>query len=327
MVVDFGEANDGDDDADDIGGVFSDLDDGEAKDLGSGILSSDASIMSTTSVQNHLSQEHSVEGCSGAVGPWADLDIARHLVPDSSSDTTLPEWIAHQLAQTDDTFAMMRSWCSFWQDRMAIAKTAEEQLITRSLILHSAHVVKSFHASSIATVADVYMLLDVGAWDKPSEEAPHKLQSLVHMPRFTTYTEAKNRYIESLGSSSEGVAYISAQIFTQQVEHFHSIQKDPMLFRYTKDCISLAEIRLRFMLRHAIASDAPILLECDGPWDSTLFARLRLSNWQILAAMQPAADLQLILTDYQLQVYKKHQSSVDFSETERLTPQLYEGDC
>ena len=173
------------------------------------------------------------------------------------------------------------------------------------------------------------MLLDIGAWDKPSEEAPHELQSLAHMPRFAAYTETKNRYIQSLGSLSDSVAHIPSQIFAQQVEHFHLIQKDPVLFRYTKDCISMAEIRLRLISHPIITSDAPVfLLERDISWDSKVFTRLRLSNWQLLAAMRPYTDLRLILTDYQLQLHKeKHQSSKVSSETELLTCQRYKGDC
>ncbi|KAJ2995491.1 hypothetical protein NUW58_g1253 [Xylaria curta] len=76
-----------------------------------------------------------LEGLSKPTSTWTELGIARYLSADDKSDGALPGWVAHLLGQTHDTFTVMRTWCSFWQKWMSAAKTAEDQLLTRLLIL------------------------------------------------------------------------------------------------------------------------------------------------------------------------------------------------
>ncbi|TGJ82494.1 hypothetical protein E0Z10_g6281 [Xylaria hypoxylon] len=194
-----------------------------------------------------------------------ELEITRHLSADDKADGALPGWVAHLLTQTHDTFTIMRTWCSFLQKQMSTAKTAEEQLLTRSLILQGARIIKSFYTSSVMAPAEAYMVLDIGAWDKLAEGCREPRSNLTRIPQFAAYTEAKTRLIQLLESSSDSAADLYGIIFSQQAEYFYSTQTEPKLFRYPKDCITLAEIRLHIISCSFVPAKTAALLQHSQP--------------------------------------------------------------
>ncbi|KAI1420211.1 hypothetical protein F5Y12DRAFT_139095 [Xylaria sp. FL1777] len=274
------------------------------------------------------------EGPPDPTGTWTEDGIARHLSADNKSDEAVPGWVAHLLGQTCNSFTVMRTWCCFWQKRMSTAKTAEEQLLTRSLIWQGARIIKSFHASSATKAADAYMLLDMSAWDELSEGYPEPRSNLTRIPHFAAYSEAKSQLTQLLGGEDEDAANLCGNIFSQQAKYFYSIQKDGKLFRQAKYCMKLAEIRLRIFSRSFVPGRTPALLPHRRLWDGTVLSALQVSHWQALAAMQPAADLRSILAEYQLLIYnEKYEAGSpallinDASRKPALPPQSYEGEC
>ncbi|KAI1345769.1 hypothetical protein F5Y01DRAFT_322778 [Xylaria sp. FL0043] len=275
-----------------------------------------------------------LEDVSGPANTWTELGIARHLSADSKSDGALPGWVAHFLRQTHDTFTVMRTWCCFWQKRMSAAETAEEQLLTRSLILQSARIIRSFHTSSATAAADAYMLLDMGAWDRLSEDCPESRNDLGRIPQFAAYSKARDQFIESLGNANEDAAKLRGRIFSRQASFFYSTQKDPKLWRCAKDCMRLAEIRLSIFSRGLVPGSTPALLQQSRLWDDAVLSALQLSHWQALAAMHPAADLPSILSSYQFEIFNKDDRAEgralptkDALKKPVFSFQSYKGDC
>ncbi|KAI1276830.1 hypothetical protein F5Y07DRAFT_408060 [Xylaria sp. FL0933] len=302
--------------------------------IGKGACSGDGGDGGASTAASSAEVSSAPKGLSGPANTWSEAEISPHLSVDDESDGALPGWLAHLLDQHHDTFTVVRTWCCFWEKQMSAAKTAEEQLLTRSLLLQSARSIRSFHTSSATAAADAYMLLDIGAWDRLSEDHPESQTNLARIPQFAAYSTAKSRFIQLLGSANEDAAILCGKIFSRQAEYFYSTQRDRHFFRYAKDCMRLAEIRLLILCRGFVPGSTPALPQHSRLWDSTVLSALQVSHWQALAVMQPAADLRSILTVSQFQIYNENYRAKgralpmkDLSRKPVLSLQSYKGDC
>lgn len=234
----------------------------------------------------------------------SQAELSRCLDPSAESTEEMESWLTSQLPTQRPTIAM---WCEHWASRMNTVTTYEEQLIIRSLFLQSLCRLMSLSKSCIPglstaeTAADAYMLLDIeDAGLKGREPDPDATQRLSNLPPFIAFSAVSNDLCRIAGNHS----HLVDLIIKRQAVFFHGLLKHPTLCKLSAPVVIFDTLRTQVVLGEAVAntvedaSQARILEE-------PRINRLRLTNWQIRRLVLPGADIQAILTNEQLRVFRR----------------------
>ncbi|KAG6354894.1 hypothetical protein INS49_003975 [Diaporthe citri] len=248
------------------------------------------------------SSDHESTDKDEADGSQAEL--TKCLDPSAESKEEMESWLISQLATKRPTIAM---WCEHWASRMDTVTTYEEQLIIRSLFLQSLCRLMSLSRSCIPglstaeTAADAYILLDIeDAGLKARVPDPDATQRLSNLPPFIAFSAVSNDLCRIAGSRS----HLVDLIVKRQAVFFHGLLKHSTLCKLSAPVVIFDTLRTQVILGEAIANTAEDASQA-RILEEPRIDQLRLTNWQIRRLVLPGADIQAILANEQLRVFRR----------------------
>ncbi|KAJ8119296.1 hypothetical protein O1611_g10639 [Lasiodiplodia mahajangana] len=244
----------------------------------------------------------------------------RHLNPPADKTLAqLQEWLV-----SVSSVATVAYWNDRWQSRFDEASNAEGQLIVQSLFWQSLRRLESISSDKDMTdnMRDAYIVLDIADGNRESvdrSDAQHA-SALFSNDVFSKFADANAR-LSHLVQDCPRASALQESIYTKQSVLFYELFTNEEFCRYVEDVMLVDTYRTQDILSQFDKSKAKQCLDLSTRaelFDKKTIVRLRLTDWQVRELFVPVANLENILTKWQLYVY--HQRRQKFSDDEPGKP-------
>ncbi|KAI3400053.1 hypothetical protein diail_4591 [Diaporthe ilicicola] len=234
----------------------------------------------------------------------------------------LEDWLAGKIIGIDDSMVLY-SWCLHWEVRMRAAPHYQSQVLTRSLLLQSAHRVKSFWAEGSA---DAFMLLDMGDTEALSTSTEHNATQILSLnPAYIACAEASRQLSQCCSGISPRIALLLERLSEQQAQYLFHFLRHERFFAFAEAVMTLESLRTQ-MIVDSLEGNLPGYDE--ALWEDGTISSLMLTKWQLRALLMPSVDTP-ILTDEQSSVYRRLKNethddrAVKLSNAASVSPRPY----
>lgn len=265
--------------------------------------------------------ESSVAHKLSQVSPDEAARLRERLNAAGPDPDALEKWLVARLGEDDKLLA---DWCTSWVGEVDAVDNYQDQMIVRSLFMHSLRWVHNL--STYQPLADAFMLADIQDMDDREMEPPppDKLAAIRKNTYFATYNTAQDELNSLVGASiNPAVRRLVAGKFSDRADFFCNFTRRSTFFRKWDSLVIFETLFLRAII---LGHQQPTLARDDIDFlvsnrnsllNETVVTALKLRTWQIFALVLPGSFQ--VLTDWQARVFQstsgdKAEETVDLSD-------------
>lgn len=247
----------------------------------------------------------------------------------AEAPAVLQAWLLQLLDSEESDDAVLAKWCAHWTGRMEKADSHQEQVILRSLFLQSLCVLRGLTVSKFTHTSEVtvcatttaYMLLDIedAGLEVRAQNPPATMQKMMKAPTFSRYTDKIAELSSLAGIGGKTIDEMAAR----QGAFFWELMKHGSFAKHSNHVVEFDTLRVGALIHTAKAVVGEAVDNPVGSYSNR--ESLMLTHWQNLQLVTPGADMNAILTEQQLQVFRQEADDgmqfIDLSESLSVGPE------